>query len=289
MPKSRRWPSVSARATQKAAELRLQSDTRFGREQLGRDPIEASVAASLRPVYGDDYAREMNGATAAQLRFNEQMRISKDLVTDTVTGFAQELRAELRAGANAWEAFAKAGLNALQRLSDKLLDMALMNGVTKIFGSFLSSGGASVADATFGGFSAAGSSAASVKFDGGGYTGDIDRRAVAGVVHGGEFVFDADTTSRHRRLFESIHRGGLRGYDQGGFVGSLPPPAGGAVGPPIVHVYPAAPGESFTAQQNADGSLTLIGAMMDEKLAAFSQHALPARVAELERDPRVRS
>lgn len=41
----------------------------------------------------------------------------------------------------------------------------------------------------------------------GGYTGDGGKYQSAGVVHKGEFVFDKETTSKHRTLFEKIHAG----------------------------------------------------------------------------------
>lgn len=60
-------------------------------------------------------------------------------------------------------------------------------------------------------------------FASGGYTGDIGTNKVAGVVHGGEYVFDAATTSRNRALFEAI--------DSGKSIssGSISTPSGGTL------------------------------------------------------------
>lgn len=44
-------------------------------------------------------------------------------------------------------------------------------------------------------------------YEKGGYTGDGQRKEVAGVVHKGEFVFDQDKTRKYRSLFEDIHKG----------------------------------------------------------------------------------
>lgn len=41
----------------------------------------------------------------------------------------------------------------------------------------------------------------------GGYTGDGRKMEPAGTVHKGEFVFNKETTSKHRELFEAIHKG----------------------------------------------------------------------------------
>lgn len=49
--------------------------------------------------------------------------------------------------------------------------------------------------------------AASSGFAEGGYTGDGGKYQPAGVVHKGEFVFTKETTAKHRKLFEDIHRG----------------------------------------------------------------------------------
>ena len=45
---------------------------------------------------------------------------------------------------------------------------------------------------------------------------------MAGVVHGKEFVVNASTTAKHRRLLEAINSGRVPGYAGGGFVGGLP-------------------------------------------------------------------
>lgn len=59
-------------------------------------------------------------------------------------------------------------------------------------------------------------------FYGGGPTGDsVPRTAIAGVVHGQEFVSTARTTAipENRAALEYMHRGGvIRGYEGGGFV-----------------------------------------------------------------------
>jgi hypothetical protein len=44
-------------------------------------------------------------------------------------------------------------------------------------------------------------------FKTGGYTGDYAPYQVAGLVHGKEFVFDADITQKNRDIFEKIHKG----------------------------------------------------------------------------------
>lgn len=57
-----------------------------------------------------------------------------------------------------------------------------------------------------------------IGFDVGGYTGDSGRGAVAGVVHGQEFVINAAATARHRPMLEAINSG-MPGFASGGYVG----------------------------------------------------------------------
>ena len=78
----------------------------------------------------------------------------------------------------------------------------------------------------------AGASAAIGSFEVGGFTADVGTKTVAGVVHGGEYVANANVTNRERALFEHFEKGGtsesymmarlsgLRGFETGGFVGS---------------------------------------------------------------------
>ncbi|MDQ2084800.1 hypothetical protein RA307_31865, partial [Xanthobacteraceae bacterium Astr-EGSB] len=61
----------------------------------------------------------------------------------------------------------------------------------------------------------------------GGYTGDVGRQAVAGVVHGEEFVVNATATARHRPLLEALNDNRLPGYERGGYVS--PPPSSNVV------------------------------------------------------------
>jgi hypothetical protein len=48
-------------------------------------------------------------------------------------------------------------------------------------------------------------------FKDGGYTGDVGVNSVAGVVHGREFVVNAQATARNRQALENINRGGTAG------------------------------------------------------------------------------
>jgi hypothetical protein len=201
-------------ASQKAAEFRLASDAAINTSQLGRSSIEASVASQLRGAYGDN--ADMNSAIAETIRFNEQMKELKATTIEITQGAFHDFRTELNNGATAWEAFQKAGMNALQKIEDKLADKAIEGLVSNLFGSFLGSGSTG---GIFGGLFGNGSLP---KFDVGGYTGDGSRQDVAGIVHGREFVVNADATARHLPLLRAINANRLPGYESGGFVGTAP-------------------------------------------------------------------
>jgi hypothetical protein len=61
-------------------------------------------------------------------------------------------------------------------------------------------------------------------YEKGGFTGAIDRRAIAGVVHGHEFVVNAEATAKHFSLLKAINDNRLPGYSQGGYAGPLSAP-----------------------------------------------------------------
>ncbi|MGE0522035.1 MAG: phage tail length tape measure family protein [Variibacter sp.] len=124
-------------AAQAAADLKLRSDLVFERSQLGRTDTEANIASRLRSIYGDDLSSAAAQSAAAMMRVNEQLKQTRDLSMEFVSGFSSDLRNGLRNGEDFWDAFAKAGMNAINRLADRLMDIALQNLVLKAFGGLL--------------------------------------------------------------------------------------------------------------------------------------------------------
>ena len=77
---ARRIDEVSAaygRQAQAIAEAGLRREIAFQREQLGRTPGEAAIAAQLRGVYGDDLSSSGARAAAEQLRLNDEIRTTQ--------------------------------------------------------------------------------------------------------------------------------------------------------------------------------------------------------------------
>lgn len=125
-------------------------------------------------------------------------------------------------------------------------------------------------------------------FDRGGWTGPGAANDVAGVVHAGEFVFDAAATSRIGvRQLETIRSGGMRGYRDGGYVTGGR--AAAAFSPMQSASQPSASRERVIFQIHVTGTgnsevhqntLSAIG----EALGAYDQHVLGDRVRTIVND-----
>jgi hypothetical protein len=139
-----RIAKISDRAGQAAQQLalaRLQSETAFNRDQIGRTAIDASVADQLRGAFGDK--ADLNSYQAELIRTNETLKELKGTTLEVSSGAFRDFRSEIQSGTNALEAFGKAGVNALQRIVDKLADKAfdkLISGGLSSFANVLGIG-----------------------------------------------------------------------------------------------------------------------------------------------------
>lgn len=122
-----------ARARAEASRLKIESDIRFDRLIMGLSDAEARIAQTLRPHYGDNVAAALNSGHAAALRFNNALRETRDISSEAFSSFVRDLAS----GKSAMEALT----SALQRLADRLLDMASRNAVNQIFGGLTGAGG----------------------------------------------------------------------------------------------------------------------------------------------------
>ncbi|MDQ8040670.1 phage tail tape measure protein [Cellulosimicrobium sp. XJ-DQ-B-000] len=107
-------------------------------------------------------------------------------------------------------------------------------------------------------------------YSSGGYTGPGGKFEPAGVVHRGEFVFDQETTAKHRSLFEAIHNDTLPGFAGGGFVGAAP----ASPVPPVRNAYEGQPEAQSPPVVYVQNPFT------GEYLLAKVAHVADARVAE---------
>lgn len=124
--------------------------------------------------------------------------------------FVGSLLSDVRGGVPAVEALG----NAFQRLGDRLIEMALDTAINSLFQNLLSAfaggiggGFGGLGNGIGGGASWAGVQAFGKGYSGGGYTGGGGRSDVAGIVHGQEFVVDADATAKNRSLLELMNSG----------------------------------------------------------------------------------
>ncbi|OFX06351.1 MAG: hypothetical protein A3E78_11680 [Alphaproteobacteria bacterium RIFCSPHIGHO2_12_FULL_63_12] len=127
---------------QQLAEANALRDAQFAREQFGRSPIQQQVAGAVRSIYGDDYAQNLHGAVASQVRLNEQIKLGADLAKDFVGGFASDLQN----GVSAVEALG----NAFDRLSARLIDMALDQAINMLFANLFGAFGGGTVSAGIG-------------------------------------------------------------------------------------------------------------------------------------------
>lgn len=110
-------------AAQALAQAKVQADIKFGRETALLSPGDLQIAQQLRGAYGS-VAEALNSAQASQLRFNQTLRQLSDLGQDVNRGFFLEFSQNLRNGQSAMQAFENAGLSALNKIADKLVQMA---------------------------------------------------------------------------------------------------------------------------------------------------------------------
>ncbi|RUX08200.1 MAG: phage tail tape-measure protein [Mesorhizobium sp.] len=132
--------------------------------------------------------------TAVQTKnAKEQLAFAKD----ATKGFMDDLRQGLENGEGFWQSFGNAALNVLDKIIDKIED-ELLGSLFSLDSAGGSSGGG-VLDLLIGGFKG---------FATGGYTGRGAANKAAGIVHGGEYVFNKRATDRIGVAnLDRMHRG----------------------------------------------------------------------------------
>ncbi|WP_156394405.1 phage tail tape-measure protein [Mesorhizobium sp. Root172] len=132
--------------------------------------------------------------TAVQTKnAKEQLAFAKD----ATKGFMDDLRQGLESGEGFWQSFGNAALNVLDKIIDKIEDELLESLFSPNSAGGSSGGG--VLDFLFNGFKG---------FATGGYTGGGAANKAAGIVHGGEYVFNKRATDRIGvGNLDRLHRG----------------------------------------------------------------------------------
>lgn len=265
----------AAEAAQKLGVLKLQDDLVFERQQLRRDPQEAAVAEKLRNIYGtNNYQSQMNGALAAQARFNEQLKATKAITDEFATSVGSNLTtalADIATGAKkASEAFKNLSTSVIRSLTEMIIKLTITEPIVRSLKaglsgltSFITPGAAPGAPLNI---VPAGASAKGNVFN----FGNIVPFALGGILNG---IVNRPT------LFKMAGGAGLMG--EAGPEGILPLSRGrggklgvnaeGLGGPPImVNVYnPEGVRSKVQQRKNAGGGIDLdiIGEHLEAKMA----------------------
>ncbi|WP_271673182.1 hypothetical protein [Bradyrhizobium sp. CCBAU 51627] len=116
----------------------------YSRQTALLSPQDVQIATSLKNIY-PDVTTALNSAEAAQMRMNNAVKDFSNEARTDITGFATDLMHAQRQGESFWQSFTTAGSNALNKIADKLMSMAVDNLWSKAFGgtSFNLFGGSS--------------------------------------------------------------------------------------------------------------------------------------------------
>lgn len=177
------------RKVQMRAEADLRGRVQFETDTLFMSPTNQRIAGEMRSIYGNDWQSQMNGALASQMRMNDLLRDYGSIASSSFVTFGQNLRN----GVSWMGSLKNAGLDALGKISDKLLQMAADDLLGAALGRGRSGGGGGGILGLLGGlFSGGGSSGAGVAttFGGTGFsmTGTGGLYAEGGVFSRGRVV-----------------------------------------------------------------------------------------------------
>lgn len=111
----------------------------YSRQTSFLTPQDLQIATSLKNIY-PDVTTALNSAEAAQMRMNNALKDFSNEARTDITGFATDLTHAMQAGNSFWQSFQSAGVNALNKISDKLMSMAIDNLWSKAFGGSTGSG-----------------------------------------------------------------------------------------------------------------------------------------------------
>lgn len=180
------------------------------------DPLAAARKAISGDPAGDLFAdirskaialsKEGQKAGKSLRNAGNQVRDAWGQAKSVVGGFLKELTGAVRAGDNFWGSFLNATMNALNRISDKLIDMAVDNLFSKAFGGFGIGGQLGSIFTALGGGGWNPMMGVMPSFSGGGYTGNAPRSG--GVDGRGGFLavlHPRETVVDHTRPAGRVH------------------------------------------------------------------------------------
>ena len=258
-----RQVAFSTGAEQAALNEKMRLYAEFARNGV---PVTEGMRAQIDEMAASAgrLAGQMQAIDFAKNQFTEWGSAERD----GVKGFFSDLVNSARQGEFSLKSVGQAFTSLISKLADKSVNMLIDR---LFFGMNGGTGGGGLLGAIFGG---GGSRTGSLYADGG-YTGRGGKYEPAGIVHRGEYVFDAAATSRIGVHALEAMRRGLPGYADGGYVSA---PA--AVAPPSIP----------TANSNSPASITInvTGATGNEEVkrmvAAGMQQAFQMSQADTKRN-----
>lgn len=126
-------------AAQNLEKIKIDSSIRFGAQTAFLTPEDVQIAQQLKGYFNNDIPAALASSQAAAMRLNKTFSDLGTLGRDSLSGFAVDFKNQLTSGAGAWKSFEAAGASALNKISDKLMSMAIDGLWSKAFGG--SSGG----------------------------------------------------------------------------------------------------------------------------------------------------
>lgn len=124
----------AAKTAEKLARARINDQIGFDRNTAFLTQEDVQIASQLKAIYGNDIPAALSSTEAAAMRAANGMRELSNLGQDVNRGLLVEFGQQLRNGASAWDAFRNAGVNALGKIADKLMQMAADNLWKSAFG-----------------------------------------------------------------------------------------------------------------------------------------------------------
>lgn len=171
---------------------------------------DAASRAAIDARY-TDAKKKLDEETASNTQKANELASASyaNLAASAAASFAQMVGN----GENALKALVLVALDALNALIPVLVaqitgvQLASPNPANAVTGGAWGIASAAALTAILMGAVAAAKAAVANGFEQGGYTGNVGTKQIAGVVHGREFVMNADVTKRNRGLLEHLHAG----------------------------------------------------------------------------------
>jgi phage-related minor tail protein len=261
-----------AERVQLLEKAKIAGEIKFGASTALLAPEDVQIAQQLKGVY-PDVATALGSVEASALRTNTAIAGVSSSVSGTLTPGLADVLDGTKSVSNGFRDMSKAIVRALEEAFIKAMIVApLLRSLQGAFGGFLPGVNAISPGGTVpGAVGATSVGGAPLGFASGGYTGPGGKNEPAGIVHRGEYVMDAATTSRIG--VGNLNK--LRGYAGGGYVTPAAESGGGGVSFGDTHIHIQGNADDKTVQ-----SMQRVLAAHEQKLAGIAkQSASQARFA----------